>query len=123
MVVNINIRRKVGNKMAKKTKKKTKPKVGEKDKQLDLIDVHPKNAKPIIEEARLYKKYQTARLAALKKEVEQKQKVLELVKKANLQRLKNGQIKFEYDGVVVSVTPQDDKVAITEKTEKDKEKG
>ena len=79
---------------------------------MDLIDVSPKNAKPIIQAARLYKKYQAARQAALVKEIEQKQVILELVKKAELQTLAGGKIKFEHDGVTVSVTPRDELVSV-----------
>ncbi len=101
------------NKKASAKSKKEKPE-GE---QLDLIDVHPAKA-------RLYKEYQftgqkdyRCRLAALKKEVEQKQKVLELVKAAELQPLEGGIIKFEYDGVIISITPRDELVKVKEKIE------
>lgn len=90
-----------------KNKKET-----ETGEQMDLIDVQPKNAKPIIAAARLYKKFQAARLTALDKEVAQKQKVLELVKAANLQPLDGGKIRFEYDSVTVSVTPRDELVKV-----------
>lgn len=85
--------------------------------QLDLIDVAPENAKPLIDEARVYKKHQRARLAAEKKEVEHKQKLLSLVREANLQRLPDGVIKFVYNGVTVKITPRDDLVQVTEKEE------
>jgi len=87
--------------------------------QLDLIDIHPKEAKPIIAAARLYKKYQLARMAAGKKEVEQKRKVLELVKEAKLQPLEGGKIKFEYNGVEISIMPRDELVKIKDKTEEE----
>lgn len=88
-----------------------------KEEQMDLIEVQPKNAKPIIVAARLYKEFQLARLSALAKETAQKQKVLELVKVANLQPLDGGKIKFKYDGVTISVTPRDELIKISEKTE------
>jgi len=84
--------------------------------QLDLIDVTPENAKSIIREARLYKKFQAERLAVLKNEIEQKHKVLELVKAAKLQSLDGGKIRFEHDGVIISITPRDELVKIKEKT-------
>ena len=93
--------------MAKKKK--------ESGKQEMLIDVLPEDAKPIIEAARDYKKHQKVRLAALKKEVELKQRILDLVNKAKLQRLKDGKIRFEYDGVKITVTPTDDKIDVKEK--------
>ncbi len=95
--------------MAKKNDKK------EAGEQLDLIDVAPKDAKPIIDAARVYKKHQKARQAALKKETEQKVLILELISKANLQRLKDGKIKFEFDDVYICISPQDDKITVNEK--------
>lgn len=83
--------------------------------QLNLIDVAPENAKPIIEAARLYKGYQSERLAALKKEIEQKTLIIELVKKADLQTLAGGKIRFEYDDVLVTITPRDELVKVTDK--------
>lgn len=95
---------------------KTKTQTAGSGKQLELIDVAPKNAEPIIEAARLYKKVQSARLKALAQEVELKDKIRQLVKKAKLQRLKDGVIRFTYDGVTVCITPQDEKVTVKEKT-------
>ncbi len=105
----------------KKGTKEAEPKKGEskarKGEQLDLIEVHPKNVKAIVREARLYKELQATRLSALAKEVAQKEKVKEMVKAAGFQRLDDGTIRFEYDGVLVTVAPQDDKITV-----KDKEK-
>ena len=97
--------------------KKTESEANASGEQLDLIDVSPKNAKPIIQAARIYKKHQTARIAALNKEIEQKQKILELVKEANLQPLEGGKIKFEYDGVTISIEPRDELVKVKDKAE------
>ena len=85
--------------------------------QLDLIDVAPKNAKPIIAAARLYRKHLSARLAVQKKENDQKQVVLELVRNAKLQTLDGGKIKFIHDGVTISVEPRDALIKIEEKDE------
>ena len=97
------------------SKKEEKPEQG--GTQLDLIDVSPENAKPIIDAARLYKKFQVTRQTALNKEVKQKQQVLELVKAAKLQPLDGGKIKFEYDGVLICITPRDELVTIRDKIE------
>ena len=97
--------------MAKKTKK------GE---QLDLIKVGPANEKVIVKAVREYKGHQHDRMASLKLEVAAKEKVLALVKKADLQRLKDGVIKFTLGQTTIKITPQDDLIQITEKTPKKK---
>lgn len=51
------------------------------------------------------------------KKVEHKQKVLELVRAAKLQTLDGGKIKFEYDGVVISITPRDELVKVRDRAE------
>ena len=86
--------------------------------QMDLIDVAPKNAKPIIEAAQIYKECQLTRISALKAEVEQKHKVLNLVKAAKLQPLKDGVVKFEYKGVVITVTPRDELIKVKDTLDK-----
>ncbi len=85
--------------------------------QLDLIDVSPKNAKPMIEVGRLYKKAQKARLKALAEEIRLKEKIRQLAKDAKLQRLENGVIRFEYQGVEICITPQDEKVTVKDNVE------
>jgi len=84
------------------------------DEQMDLIDVAPEDAKVIIEAARLYKKLQTTRLKALEREVDQKQKVKDLIRQAKLQPLDGGVIKFKHDGVTIEMTPRDEKLTIKE---------
>jgi hypothetical protein len=97
--------------MAKKSKMSQEV---EKSEQLDLIDVQPKNAKEIVNAAKLYKKFQAARLSALEKETNQKQTVLELIKKAKLQPLDGGVIKFKNGGIIVTVKPRDELVQVKE---------
>ena len=84
----------------------------EPQEQLDLIDIHPENAKPIIAAARIYKKLVGKRLDVLAQEVEQKQKILDLVKKAKLTPLENGVVRFKYDNVTISITPRDELVKV-----------
>lgn len=103
--------------MAKKRKKAKKTGMAKKvaeGEQLDLIDVLPENAKGIIAEVKLYKKYQNARREYLKKEVQQKTRVLELIKAAKLTRMDDGKIRFKYEGYIVVVTPRDDLIRISE---------
>lgn len=103
--------------------KKEKPETKEKGEQLDLIDVAPENLKAIVKEVRIYKKHQSDRLSALKKEVEQKERIKALVHETKLQRLQDGTIKFEADNAIICVSPQDDLITIKEKiAKKTKEK-
>lgn len=92
-------------------KKKDAAETGE---QLDLIDVAPENEKAIVAQARIYKKAQKVRLVALKNEVEQKQKVLALVKEANLTPLKDGVIRVKCGEFTISITPQDFLIKVKE---------
>ena len=85
--------------------------------QMDLIDVQPENAKAIIAEAKRYKAVQAERLKALEAETASKEKVLTLIKKANLQRLKDGTIRFKHDGFYITVTPRDELVTVKEAKE------
>lgn len=89
--------------------------MAKKGEQLPLIDVAPENAKPIIEAARLHKKYLTNRLEWLAKEKAQKQKVLSLVREAHLQRVEGGVIRFTYDNAEILITPRDELVQLKEK--------
>ena len=98
--------------MAKSKKKKA----GE---QLDLIDVGPKHSKELLAAGKVYKKYQKARQAAAGKEAEQKKLILELVEKADLQRLAGGVIKFEIEGVPFKITPRDELVQVGEAKDKE----
>ena len=86
--------------------------------QQDLIDVTPENVKELIDAAVLYKKYQKERMAASDREVEQKTLIRELMRKADLQQLAGGKIKFEHDGFKITVTPRDELVEVTNKAEK-----
>ena len=85
--------------------KKEKVEVGE---QMDLIDVAPEFAKPIIAAAKVYKKASAARQAALAEEVKLKQKVLGLVKQAKIKPNKEGVTKFRYKSIEISITPRDE---------------
>ena len=101
--------------MAKKSEMQT---TVEKEEQMDLIDVQPENAKEIIEAAQLYKKYQTARLNMLQKEVEQKQRVLELMKAAELQPIDtSGKVIFKSNHFIITIQPRDEKITVKEEDE------
>ena len=100
--------------MAKKkaTKKKSKPASGE---QMDLIDVAPENSKEIVAAAKVYKKHLAARLQALSKEVEAKNNLRELIRKSGAKPLASGKIKLQADGFIITVTPKDELIQVTEK--------
>ena len=95
----------------------TKKKNLEKGEQLPLIDVEPENLKEILVEVRTYKKLLKTRQDALTKEITQKQKIISLVKAANLTPLADGSIRFKCEGYVVSVTPRDVLIKISGKDE------
>lgn len=92
--------------------KKKEPKEPKEQEQLDLIDVRPENAKQILLAARSYKNAQKKRLDALGREVQEKQKVLDFVKKAKLKPLEDGTIRFKLDGVTISVKPRDELLTV-----------
>jgi len=103
--------------MAKKKASKKETKVESKvesGEQLDLIDVAPKNAKPIIAVAREYIKFRDSHMAVQKNEVEYKHRVIELVKEARLQPINGGVIKFEYDGLIISLAPKEMELKVKE---------
>ncbi len=94
-----------------------KGKKKEAGEQLQLIEVGPKDGKEILAAAKIYKKHQKARLAAAAKEADQKTLILELVDKADLQRLAGGVIKFEIEGIPIKITPRDQLVQVGEAKE------
>lgn len=96
------------------SKKKEEVEVGE---QMALIDVSPKNAKPMIKVGRLYNKAKKVRIRALAEEVKYKEEIRQLARDANLQRLEDGSIRFTYEGVTICIMPQDEKVTVKEETE------
>jgi len=93
----------------------------EKNEQLDLIDVHPENAKEILRVAKTYKRLQKERLTISDKQVNAKQKILDLVKQAKLKRLEDGTIKFSLDSITISITPRDELVKVKDKDEAEAE--
>ena len=100
--------------MAKKDSMQKKVEETEAGEQMPLIDVAPKNAKPIIAEARIYKKLMLTRKKAGDKEKAQKVKFLSLVREAKIQPLEGSVIKFKYDGTTIKITPRDEMVQVTE---------
>lgn len=89
--------------------------------QLDLIDVAPKNTKEIKRAARAYKKAQAERIGWLESEKKHKGKILELVEAAKLQPLEGGVIRFQVDGMIITVTPRDQLVRVKDDSETEEE--
>jgi len=85
--------------------------------QLDLIDVGPENLKEIIPVARAYKKIISERVTLTAQEVKLKEKIKKFVHESGLKRLPDGSFKFKSDGVLITVTPQDEKVKVKEDAE------
>ena len=106
--------------MAKKEaekKKKPEPQKPKKQKsrpgeQMDLIDIGPVQKKQILQVARAYKKAVRARMAVGDEEKQLKNKLLGMVRKENLTPLEDGSVKFELDGVKISVTPRDELIKV-----------
>ena len=98
--------------MAKKAAKKKKKDEGE---QQELFELLGEGSAEIQEAGTEYNKHLKIRLAALKKEVKYKEIIRELVKKAGLQRMPDGVIRFTAGEKEFKITPQDDKVQVRDK--------
>lgn len=92
-----------------------KPVAGE---QLSLIDVGPENIEEITPHIRQYKEAMSTRLKALKVEVKEKNIILELVKKAHLKRLEDGNIRFTCADMLIEITPRDEVIRIKNQSSK-----
>jgi serine/threonine protein phosphatase PrpC len=97
-------------------KKKKDAETGE---QLELIEVAPENQKKIKAVAKQYKAAQYERTTALAEEIKMKNKLLELIHEANLQPLEDGKIRFQCNGMVITVTPRDELIRVKEDGEGD----
>ena len=84
--------------------KRGRPRKGE---QLELIEVGPENIKEIEKHVRLYKDALQQRLPLTRIESKEKQAILELVKKAKLKPLDDGEIRFHAAGMLIRVIPED----------------
>ncbi len=89
--------------------------------QLELIDITPEYAKPILAAGRKYKKALAARQAALAEEIEAKHKIIELVKQAKIAPNAEGITQCRVDGMTIKITPRDELVRV--KLDEDDEGG
>jgi hypothetical protein len=101
--------------MAQKTgkkqpvQKKEKPEPGE---QMELIDVGPKSKKAILAVAKKYKSTMRHRMETLDEEIALKQQLHDLIAKEKLNRLEDGSIKLEIQGVKITVKPRDELITV-----------
>lgn len=96
--------------------KRGRPPEGE---QMDLMDVGPENQEEIVRWAQAHKHAMRERMKWGKQESEAKQKVLDLIKQANLTKLEDGKIKVRCGHYTVTVIPRDAKVTIRDDDEDD----
>ena len=87
--------------------------------QGELIDVSPENSKEILRVAKRYKAAQIKRINALTDEKAEKEKLLDLIKKGNYQRLDGGKIRFSIEGFTITVVPRDELIQIKDENESD----
>ena len=97
-------------------KGKSNPKYS-KNEQMDLIDITPEQLKKIAPKIRRYKACVTERIALNAEEKKLKELIKQFAHESGIQRLEDGSIKFGCDGLIVSVTPQDEKVSVKESKE------
>jgi isocitrate/isopropylmalate dehydrogenase len=103
--------------MAKAKTKNETENTEQEEEQLDLIDVAPANSKAMVQTAKRYKKAQSERIASLEVETSEKQKLLTLIKEANLQRTDDGRIRFRIERLIITVTPRDELIKIKDEDE------
>lgn len=91
------------------------------DEQGELLETAPPNSKEILRAAKRYKSAQLARITALQDEVEEKAKLLKLIKEANVQRLEDGTMRFHVQGMLITVTPREELVKVKDENETEAE--
>ena len=84
-----------------------------------LMEVGPENAPAIKKLARAHKEAQAERCSWLAEEKDRKEKLLAVVREANLTPDGDGVIKFRVDGMTISVTPRDELVRVKEDGEEE----
>ena len=97
-------------------KGKSNPKYS-KNEQMDLIDITPEQLKKIAPKIRRYKACVTERVALNAEEKKLKDLIKQFAHSSQMKRLPDGSIKFRCDDMIVSVTPQDEKVSVKENKE------
>lgn len=83
-------------------------------KKPKLFNTEPDNIEEILVVAEEYEEAKRARMSWGKKESELKEKIKQMVKDAGLTVLADGTIRFKADGKVITITPRDEKITVTE---------
>ena len=86
--------------------------------QMDLLDFRPKNIEEITKWAKEYRETLTTRIQWLEEEKAQKAKLLQLVRDSGAKPIDDtGKILLVCDGLKITVTPRDELIQVTGKTE------
>jgi len=96
------------------------PKTVENDagEQLYLMEIHAPEAKAILAVGEKYNNAVSKRVSALKKEVELKDEIRQLVRKLKYTPFPDGSIKLSFGNTEIVVTPNDESVKVKTKKEK-----
>ena len=89
--------------------------------QLDLIDVGPENARAMKPVVRKYEEAKAERIAWLGTEVEQKKKLLALVKEAGMKPNADGVTQFSLNGTIITITHRDEHISVKPPKSEDSE--
>ena len=94
--------------------KKSMAKEVAESEQMDLIDTKPENAEEIVKTAKQYKEIVARRMKLTDKEVELKQRLLQLLEDGHVQRLEQGKRKLKVDGFIITTEPKEESVKVKE---------
>ncbi len=83
----------------------------------ELIDTLTEAQKPLVAQARKYDKAKNRRMADLEIEVDEKNKLRDMVRKSDLLPLESGKIVFVWKDITIETWPQEDKIKVTIKDE------
>lgn len=91
---------------------KTKDEEQSDQEQTTLCELTPENEKEMAKLARAYKKHMRERMAANKKEVDYKQKIIAAAKEAGIVALPDGSFKFKAGDATISIKPRDELIKV-----------
>jgi len=91
--------------------------------QMTFIDLTPEELKAIAPQIKRYYKVVRERIKLNAEEKTLKDEIREYAHKSAIKRLPDGSFKFKADGMIVEITPQDEKVSVKEEKQKKTHKG